>query len=119
MALSLGTGTQVAAEAWGLIQLDLLADQARMTGSATITEAVHEMNGAPKPAWLLRAGLDRLRIPDLPCSDVWGEHNDLPISRVECSGGEQGLSTSIEFGLGPNLLETLAAQLQADVTAAG
>lgn len=119
VVLNLGLGTKESAEAWGLIQLRLLADQARMTGSATITEPVHEMTGAPMPAWMLRAGLDRLRISDLPCSDVWGEHNDLPITRVECTGSESGLTTAIEFGNGINLIETLAAQMQAGVTAAG
>jgi hypothetical protein len=117
--IAAGTSTKEAAEAYGLIQLRLLSEQANVTGSATITEAIHEMSGVAKPAWMLRAGLDRLRIPDLPSSDVWGAHNDLPIGRVECSGGEQGLSTSVEFGTGPNLIETLNAQLQAAVTAAG
>lgn len=115
--LSFGTGTKEAAEVWGLIQLDLLADQARMTGTASITDLIHSMGGAQKPAWMLRAGLDRLRIPDLPCSDVWGEHNDLPITRVECSGSSTGLTTSVEFGNSVNLIETLAAQLQANLTA--
>jgi hypothetical protein len=117
VVLGLGTGTQPAAEAFGLIQLDLLADQARMTGSATITDAIHEMNGATKPAWLLKAGLDRLRIPDLPCSDAFGAHNDLLVTRVECAGSQVGLVTNVEFGLGSNLIETLTAQLQANITA--
>jgi hypothetical protein len=118
VSLTLGTGTAAAAESWGLIQLALLSDQNR-TGSATITDAIHEMNGSAKPAWMLRAGLDRLRVPDLPCSDAFGAHNDLLITRVECTGSEVGLTTSVEFGLGANLIETLAAQLQANLTAAG
>ena len=117
--LSLGIGTQAAAEAWGVIQLELLNDQARVTGTASINSPIHSISGANLPAWMLRAGVDRLRIPDLPCSDVWGEHNDLPISRVECSGSENGLTTSVEFGLGPNLIEVLAAQLAANLTASG
>lgn len=117
--LSFGIGTKESAEAWGLIQLPILADQARMSGSATITEPIHEMNGTAKPAWMLRSGLDRLRIPDLPCPDVWGAHNDLPITRVECSGTASGLVTHVEFGNAVNLLETLAAQLQANTTAVG
>lgn len=117
--ISAGTSTNVAAEVFGLIQLLLLAEQANVTGSATITQAIHEMSGAAKAPWMLRAGLDRLRVPDLPCADAWGAHNDLPISRVECSGGETGLSTSVEFGMGPNLIETLNAQVQANLVAAG
>jgi hypothetical protein len=117
--LSFGTGTKEAAETWGLIQLDLLADRSRNTGSAQITDLIHDMTGAAKPAWMLRAGIDRLRVPDLPCPDVWGAHNDLPITRVECSGSATGLVTSVEFGNGTNLTETLAAQLQANLTAAG
>lgn len=117
--LNFGQGSQASAEAWGQVQLALLEDQARMTGSASLAEPIHELNGTAKAPWMLRAGLDRLRIPDLPCSDVWGEHNDLPITRVECTGGEKGLVTNVEFGMGPNLIETLAAQLQANETAAG
>lgn len=119
VVLPFGTGTKAAAEDWGLVQLDLLADQARTAGSATITDLIHDLSGGDKPAWMLRAGLDRLRVVDLPCRDAWGEHNDLPISRVECSGGSGGLTTSVEFGKGVNLIETLAAQLSANVTAAG
>lgn len=117
--LSLGAGTKKSAEDWGLLQLRLLADQARMTGSASLVEPARTMSGVEMAPWLLKAGLDRLRIPDLPCSDVWGERNDLPITRVECSGSGSGITTNVEFGLGGNLIETLAAQLQANLTAAG
>jgi hypothetical protein len=117
--LSLGTGTKVAAEKWGVIQLELLLDQARQTGTASIKGSIHNADGygSPLAPWMLKAGIDRLRIIDLPSVDAFGEHNDLPISRVECSGGSDGLTTSIEFGKGVNLIETFAAQLGADITA--
>jgi hypothetical protein len=96
----------------------LLADQQR-GGSITMLEPVKDRNGAEKPAWMLRAGVDRLRIPDIPCSDAWGEHNDFPITRVEASASEEGILTTIELGIGPNLIETLNARLQTELTAAG
>jgi hypothetical protein len=135
VALSLGTGTKAAAESWGLIQLALLADKAKRIGSATLTEPIHGIpnyftaftrDAAPNNAtsadrapWMLRAGIDRLRVIDLPATDAWGEHNDLPIVRVECSGSSTGITTTVEFGLGVNLIETLAAQLQANLVASG
>lgn len=112
LPLTLGTSTKAAAEAYGIIALELLQDQARVVGSATVKEPIHRIGGGETAPWLLKSGIDRLRIPDLPSFDVWGIYNDLPISRVECSGGADGYSTSIEFGLGPNLMETLTARLQ-------
>lgn len=111
--LSLGISTPAAAQSYGEFALKLLFEQARVLGSATIMEPIYAGKGnSIMPAWLLKSGIDRLRIPDLPSADAWGGQNELPITRVECSGGADGLKTSIEFGQGPNLLEALISQLE-------
>lgn len=117
--LNLGTSTPAAAEAYGVIALQLLQAQARVVGSATLGETVNRRTGGETPAWLLKAGIDRLRIPDLPSTDVWGVYNELPITRVECSGSANGIDTSIEFGQGPNLLEQLTSELAQAAVLAG
>ena len=118
LVLGLGTGTKAAAEAYGMTQLKLLGDEALMTGSVTIVEPIQEAGGGPTPAWLARPGQDRLRIIDLPSADLWGQRNNLLITRMECSAGSDGISTSLEYGIGVNLIETLTARLEAQVKAA-
>lgn len=110
--LSLGVGTEGSAKAYGEIVLALLEDQARCTGTATIAGEIHTMRGEQMPAFALKAGLDRLRISDLPSLDAFGENSDLPISRVECTGTPEGITTNISFGRGPNLVEELTARLE-------
>lgn len=121
ISLNMGVATKATAEAYGLIILKLLQDVGRVTGTATIAEPCHTIpTGGPQPAWMLRAGIDRLRIPDLPSADVWGEYNDMPISRVECSVTEEGILTTVSFGRGPNLVEELTARIErATVVAEG
>lgn len=119
LPLNMGTGTQASSEAFGKIVLALLQDQGRVTGTAQISQPIHALSGSPMAPWMLRAGIDRLRIPDLPSADVWGEYNDLPISRVECSATDTGLSTTVSFGRGPNLVEELTAQLERATEVAG
>lgn len=110
--LNLGTSTKAAAETYGKLTLELLQLQARVLGSATMRGAIHRINGGEMAPWMLKSGIDRLRIPDLPSFDVWGTYNDLPITRVECSGSQAGITTSVEFGIGKNLSEALLAELQ-------
>lgn len=112
LSLNLGVSEQAPAEDYGKLALEALQTQARVIGSATIKEPIHKMDGTSMAPWMLKAGLDRLRVPDLPSFDVWGEYSDLPISRVECTGSSEGITTSVEFGLGHNLMEALTAQLQ-------
>lgn len=90
LEVNAGVSTEESAKELGELQLILYEQRARVTGTATITAAIHDIGGADMPAWMLKAGIDLLRVPDLPCSDVWGAYNDLPISRVECTGGDPG-----------------------------
>lgn len=119
VSLNLGLATPASAEAYGELALEVLQLQARVVGAASISESVRTMMGGELPPWMLRSGIDQLRIPDLPSFDVWGQYNSLPISRVECSGGPSGIKTNVEFGLGKNLLEALTAQLQQAAILAG
>lgn len=112
VSLSLGTSTAAAAKAYGEFALVLLQQQARVLGTAMIEEPIQRSTGAQFAPWMLRAGIDRLRIQDLPSSDVWGVYNELPITRVECTASEGGsITTNVEFGQGTNLLEALTAEL--------
>lgn len=110
--LSIGTSVQSAAEAYGRIALETMQLQARVLGTMAIKEPIHTLGGGDMAPWMLRAGLDRLRVPDLPSFDVWGVYNELPVKRVECSGSADGLTTTVEIGAGPSILEAITAQLQ-------
>jgi hypothetical protein len=115
--LSGGTMTPAAAETFAKQALELLYAQARIAGSIQISTTIDGPSGPTAP-WLLKSGIDRLRIGDLPSTDAFGQYNDLPITRVECSGSESGLTTSIEVGQGAYLLEALQARLAAAATLA-
>lgn len=110
--LQAGTMTSVAATAYGVMVLALMQQQARIAGSAVFTGPVKTAGGTPKPAFMLRSGIDRLRIGDLPGSDAFGTHNDFSVSRVECRIGGDGIQTTVELGTGANLVETLTSRLQ-------
>lgn len=105
-----GTMTPASAQSFGQLMLTLLLLQARVAGSATISGTISSTTGTI-PAWMLKSGLDRLRIIDLPGGDAWGTYNDVPVTRVEASGSETGITTTVELGTGADLTETLQAQL--------
>lgn len=113
-----GTMTPASAAVFGLEALAILNAQQRVAGTADIISAIDAPPG-PSPAWLLKSGIDRLRIGDLPSTDAFGSMNDVPISRVECSVSTGGMMTSVEFGSGANLVETLQARLSAATVLAG
>ena len=95
---------------YGVASLILLMQQARVAGSITITTSIQDVNSGPLAPWMIRAGQQRLRIPDLPSTDYAGASNDLPISRVEASIGADSFSTTLEIGQGASLLETFQAR---------
>lgn len=113
----LNGGTMLAADAqlFGLMALDLLYTQTRVAGSIDIGVAIDSLAG-PMPAWLLKPGIDRLRVIDLPTTDAFGAYNDIPISRMECRGGADGFKTSLAVGTGANLVESLQSRLTAAAT---
>lgn len=112
VVLNGGTMLAVDAQIFGAIALDLLYTQTRVAGSIDIGVAIDSLAG-PMPAWLLKPGIDRLRVIDLPSTDAFGAYNDIPISRMECSGGTDGFKTNLAVGTGGNLVESLQSRLTA------
>lgn len=104
-----------AASALGSTILGLLYSQARQSGRGTM---IGTLSDGRQP-YLLKAGLDRLRIVDLPGGDAWGTFNDLPIKRVEWRFDQDGMAVDIDFGFNANLIETLQAQLDQAAVIAG
>jgi hypothetical protein len=103
------------AEIFGAMALDLLYTQTRVAGSIDIGVAIDSLAG-PMPAWLLKPGIDRLRVIDLPSTDAFGVYSDIPIQRMECRGGTDGFKTSLAVGSGANLVESLQSRLTAAAT---
>lgn len=103
-----GTMTPATAALFGAEALALTNAQARVAGTADIIAAI---DGGVRPAWDLRAGIDRLRIGDTPSVDAWGGASDYPITRVETSISSSGFTVSVELGSGAQLVETLQARL--------
>lgn len=112
-----GTMTAADAEVFGEMALDLLYNQARVSGTVEISGTIDGLSG-PMAPWMLKAGLNRLRIGDLPSVDAWGALSDVPISRVETSASSKGVTTTIEVGSGGDLVETLQSRLAAAGTLA-
>jgi len=113
LPLEIGVSTQTAAAAMASVVANLLLDRTRrIAGTASMRGRVGTPAGS-KPALLLRAGLDRLGIPDLPTDSVLsGTDNEIHIRRVETTVGREGPSTSLELGAGADLLEVLTARVE-------
>ena len=101
------------ADAVGHDAAALLLDQTgRVAGSGSVRGRVQTPAG-PKPALLLRAGLDRFGVPDLPSKSLLApEDNEFQVRRVETTVGREGPVTQVELGAGADLLEVLSARLE-------
>jgi hypothetical protein len=111
-----GLMTPATAQLFGQEALAMVNAQARVAGTIELTAAI-DGPGAP---WLLKPGIDRVRVVDLPSTDAFGAYNDVPFSRMECSVSSSGITTSLEVGLGgASLVEVLQARLQAATQLAG
>jgi hypothetical protein len=117
LVVSGGTMTPADAAIYGLETLTIANIQQRVTGSMDIISPIDTGVGYA-PAWLLKAGLDRIRVADVPSYDAWGSMSDYPISRVEASMSSGGMNTSVEIGSGADLVETLNSRLQASTALA-
>jgi hypothetical protein len=113
-----GTMTPARAADHGALMLALLLLQARVAGQATLINTVQTPRGE-LPPFLLKAGLDRLRITDLPGADVAGTYSNMPIKRVECMLSDDSIETHVEIGTGADLIETLQARLDEVATILG
>lgn len=122
--LQLGQGTQAAAEAFGAQALKLALASARGGGSATLPLTVGLPGGGGKPACLLKAGRDRIRITDLPDSGpltaTGSDRLDtFLVRRVETTVTNGLPRTRVEFDGGADLLEVLQARLAVAQAVAG
>lgn len=112
LMLNMGTGTQASAEIFGDFGLALSEKKSRAAGTAQISGRVRTPDGGRKHACLLRPGIDKLRVTDLPdLPFLAGDRADFQLQRVECRANQQGISTSLALGSGPDLIEVLQARL--------
>lgn len=118
LELDLGTGSSAAATTFGKFVLALTEKQNRSAGTITVQGDVGLPGGGKKPACLLRPGLDRLLVTDLPFRrSVFDDDratNTFRIKRVESTIDSAGrISTQMELDSGADLIEVLQARLQA------
>jgi hypothetical protein len=120
LQVNMGTGSAGAAQAYGRFALLLARDSARGGGSCTVGDTVHLPGGGRKPAMLLRAGRDRIQIPDLPDSGpMTGPRRDtFLVRRVETTIANGRAQTRIEFDGGADLMEVLQARMAGALEAA-
>ncbi len=120
LQLNMGTGSAASAQAYGRFALLLSRDSARGGGSCTVGDTVQLPGGGRKPAMLLRAGHDRIQIPDLPDSGpITGQRRDtFLVRRVETTISAGRALTRIEFDGGADLMEVLQARMAGQLEAA-
>lgn len=116
LVLSGGTMTQADALAFAAMALLLTNQQARVAGSIDVISPVDAPG--PQPAYLLKPGIDRVRIGDAPSTDAFGSMSDYPLTRMEATVSSSGIGVSLEVGQGGDLVETLQARLSAASTLA-
>lgn len=120
LQVNMGTGSSAAAQAYGRFALLLARDSAKGGGSCVVGDTVHLPGGGRKPAMLLRAGHDRIQIPDLPDSGpMTGQRRDtFLVRRVETTIASGRAQTRIEFDGGADLMEVLQARMAGALEAA-
>lgn len=123
LVLDAGIATAASATAYGQLALGLAVTNARGGGSATVRGTIGLTGGGRMPACLLRAGIDRVHIPDLPDAGSIIDANNrrsFIVRRVETTlSGDGVLSTRLDFDTGTDLLAVLTARLATMQTAAG
>lgn len=109
-------GNATDATTYGTMLLALEEQQSRAAGYAVIRGSIKTMNGQTRSVNTLRAGIDRIKIIDLPNSGPWTEtdtrrFDNFRIARVECSYDKGGSPVArLELDAGANLLEVLNAR---------
>lgn len=118
LVLDAGRSTSAAAATYGTFALNLAFVAAKGAGSATLPDTVGTPSGR-KPACLLKAGRDRLRITDIPDPGPLHEsdtrrYDTFHVRRVETTVGPDGVpKTRVELGSGADLMEVLNARTAA------
>lgn len=119
LTLDMGVGSAADAITLGQFALALSQASVRGAGSCTLPLMVRLPSGGTKPACLLKAGRDRIRIPDLPtiggvlARDA-NRYDTFLVRRVETTIDEHGVPrTRVEFDGGADLLDVLTGRLAA------
>jgi hypothetical protein len=113
LTVDLGTATEVEAETYGRFIYDIQKLKARATGSLITKADAITVSGGRRGAHTLRAGIDKLKIPDLPdhiYSTEGLRYDEFQIARVSVAVGRD-ITTTIELGRGADLLDVLNARL--------
>lgn len=112
-----------AAQVFGGYALKLAQASQRGGGSVTVSGAVHEPGGGSRQATLLRAGRDRIRVPELNDGSYFVSDtrslDAFQVERVETTVTGGRASTRVEFDTGADLMEVLNARIGTEKTAAG
>ncbi len=120
LVLDAGTTTQTAARTFGSFALLLAQRTARGGGYCLLGDTVGLPGGGRKPACLLKAGRDRIRITDLPDAGPLHEsdsrrYDTFHVRRCETSVVNGVPQTRVEFDGGADLMEVLQARLAVQV----
>lgn len=113
LQLDAGLTTLAAAQVFGLDVLTLTDIANRASGSLELPDEVFLPNGGTKPAPLLRAGVDRLRVNGLSSGPLYRDPGDtFRISRISCDVQADGsVRTTAEVDSGADLVEVLNARI--------
>lgn len=109
-----GISTEAATRALGTYLLALQNRLARATGGGSV-RMVRVPGGGKKAAHLLRAGRDRVLVPDLPDLPLFADdaaRREFHIGRVETTVGRDGPVSRLDLGLGADLVEVLNARIE-------
>lgn len=112
--MDMGLATATTATAFGNIVLAISERNASSTGSFT-TKLPVMRRGGDVPAFMLRPGIDRLKITDLT-ADGDGQ-TEMIVKHIAASVDSSGISTQVELGRGADLIEAMQARLQSGITA--
>lgn len=121
--VSSGTDTAASATTFGAMLLALEEQQSRAAGSITVHGSVMDSRGQRIGVDCLRAGVDRIKITDLPNSGPMGgidtrAFDTFHIRRTEVTYDQEGVPTArLELDAGANLIEVLQARLALDAQA--
>jgi hypothetical protein len=120
LVLDAGTSTAAAAQTFGSFALLLAQRTARGGGYCLLGDTVALPGGGRKPACLLKAGRDRIRITDLPDSGPLHEtdtrrYDTFHVRRVETSIVNGQAQTRVDFDGGADLMEVLQARLAVQI----
>jgi hypothetical protein len=119
LPVTMGEGSAAAARTYGAFLLALSERAARASGSAVTSVPVGLPGGGRKPAYLLRSGIDRIKVTDLPNLPWFAPGRDeFQLKRVEATISAGKVSTRLELGLGADLIEVLNARQQLAVEVA-